>query len=424
MSASGAAARGFDPTGLERDGNRLSTKLALWLVTRPIVLAAARRFARVGRLGGITWITRYDDVMEALSHPETFRVPFGAKMKHLVPTSCPFILGVDGGEAYWRGLKAIMPSFPLGELDRVRQISAATAEKIVEASPDRLEAITGLMTAVPVRVCQEYYGLDIAQPKQFGVWLMAMSNYTFRKIGIDPVAEHAASAAAPLVMAIVDGAIAAAKAGHKRGTVVGHFVQLQRDAQAGGCAAMDDTMLRSTIIGMTIGFVATATMASGHILEVLLRRKDAMSMCTQAAIAGDDDLLGRCLMEALRFYPINLGPWRICAEDYTFAKPTWQRSSVRKGAKVLVVTQSAMHDPRFVVKPGTFNPDRPTSDSFVFGKGLHWCVGAPLAIAQMTETFKPLLRRRPVRRAKGEAGRTRYFGAFPERLTVTLGSRN
>jgi cytochrome P450 len=410
----------FNPQPLRHDGIDFRT----WFVTRAAVMWFTRTALRIwpSGVGGYAWITQYDDVREALSRPDVFQVPFGCKMAYLVPTSCPFILGVDGGEVYRLGLDAIMKAFPLDETRRVAAISAQAAEAILDDRPNGLDAISEIMTAVPVQVCGDYYGLDISD-RNFGLWLIAMSNYTFRQIGADEVAQVVARAAADNVIAVVRDAIDQVSTGQKSDTIVGHFVMQQQAAYESGCPALPADALCSTIIGMTVGYVAVTTMASAHILEVLLSREDAMKMSVCAARDDDDARLTRCLLEALRLYPINPGPFRICAKDYTFSANTWGFRRVRQGTKVLVHTQSAMRDPRRVAAPKCFNPDRDGSDSMVFGSGLHWCVGAPLAIAQMTQTFKPLLRRAPVRRVPGAAGRTRYLGAFPETLMVTYGER-
>jgi cytochrome P450 len=411
----------FNPEPLRRVGNKASSLLALWLLNQSAVMAFFRTFWRIPYLpGGIAWITQYDDVREALSRPDVFEVPFGCKMEFLVPTSCPFILSVDGGDAYRRGLDAIMKAFPLGELDCISKISARTAEAIMDAHPHQIDAVSKLILGVPVQVCCDYYGLDVSNC-DFGLWLLAISDYVFTKIGKDEVARAAARPATERLLAVVDAAISRVKPGHATNTIVGQFVTEQQAASARGDSALPADALHSTIVGMTVGYVAVATMAGGHILEVLLRRDDAMTAAVRAARDDNDELLTRCLLEALRLYPINPGPWRICHEDYTFAANTWGRRHIRRGTKVLVGTQSAMRDPRRVTAPGKFDPYRDSSDSMVFGTGLHWCVGAPLAIAQMTQTFKPLLRRAPVRRAPGLAGRTRYLGSFPEHLTVTYG---
>ena len=67
-------------------------------------------------------------------------------------------------------------------------------------------------------------------------------------------------------------------------------------------------------MGMIDGFVPTNTMACGHILEMLLRKPVFMAHAQAAASADDDALLKRCLFEAMRFKPLNPGPFRSCAE--------------------------------------------------------------------------------------------------------------
>jgi cytochrome P450 len=76
-----------------------------------------------------------------------------------------------------------------------------------------------------------------------------------------------------------------------------------------------------------------------------------------------------------------------------------------------------MFDERAVVEPKKFNPDRPAHESMVFGYGLHWCIGVFLARAQITQTFKALLKR-DIQRAHGPEGQLRTIGLMPAHLTV------
>jgi cytochrome P450 len=81
-------------------------------------------------------------------------------------------------------------------------------------------------------------------------------------------------------------------------------------------------------------------------------------------------------------------------------------------------TQSAMFDGRRVPHPTRFDPDRPPSAYMLFGHGLHWCAGAAIAEAQITQTLKALLVRDGLRRAPGRAGRLARLGPFPQHLVV------
>jgi cytochrome P450 len=135
-------------------------------------------------------------------------------------------------------------------------------------------------------------------------------------------------------------------------------------------------------------------------------------------VAGDDDLLKRCVFEAGRFKHINLGPFRRCEKDYMIAQGTSHKKRIRKGMKLLASTQSAMFDGRRVKDPYVFNPDRPASDYMLFGYGLHWCVGAFIAEAQITQTFKALLVKPGLRPADEKDGRLQRLGQFPAHLWV------
>jgi cytochrome P450 len=81
-----------------------------------------------------------------------------------------------------------------------------------------------------------------------------------------------------------------------------------------------------------------------------------------------------------------------------------------------------MFDERRVRNPEAFDPDRPAAEYMLFGHGLHWCIGAYIAYAQITQTFKPLLRRSGLRRAAGSAGEMHRLTLFPVHLTVEFES--
>ena len=85
---------------------------------------------------------------------------------------------------------------------------------------------------------------------------------------------------------------------------------------------------------------------------------------------------------------------------------------------MLLSTQSAMFDERKVDKPAEFKPERARTDYMLFSHGLHWCIGAYIADAQITQTFKPLLKRNGLRRASGAAGQTQRLTLFPVHLVL------
>ncbi|MEM1053289.1 MAG: cytochrome P450 [Pseudomonadota bacterium] len=404
---------GFDPTLLQSNG--LVSRMTERLFRNPFaVMAFLRRYWPIPSLGNWTAITRFDDVAEAMQNDKAVAVPFGDKMKELA-AGPNFVLGMADSDGYQAMHDEIVAAFPRQDNHEIiAPFAYQEASRLVEEGNGRIDGVGGLLTLVPTLICEEYYGLKIEDKPGFARWTIAMSSYMFGDPTNKPDNKRAAQAGAALVRPIVDEAIDRAQAGGAKGTVVARFVQRQKEDPE----AMPDNVIRAIMLGMITGFVPTNTMASGHVLELLLNKPDWLRQAQDAAQAGDDNLLKGCLFEAMRFWPINPGPFRVVDEDFVIAAGTRREKLIKKGTNLIVSTQSAMHDPSRVENPREFNPNRKQTESMLMGFGLHWCIGAPLAYAQITQTFKALLERNNLRRAKGPDGKMTTFGPFPENLWV------
>ncbi|MGX9426286.1 MULTISPECIES: cytochrome P450 [Bradyrhizobium] len=403
------------------------SKWLQWIYDEPHWLFwLLREFWPIPQLGGWAFVTRYDDVAEVLENDVVFQVPFGAKIQKLNdhPGAGPnFLLGMQRGNDYWKCQRQVMQAFQRDDVAKiVTPLAAKFSNRIVADAAKindqtmELDAIEGLITRVPILICRDYYGLEIQQQEEidFGRWLIAMSLYTFGNPFDNPRYERAAIAAGMRVRAIIDRSIQRARKHSRiRPTVLDRLLAMQR-----GESSLTDKVIGAYLIGMITGFVPTNTMAAGHMLVMLLGRPKFMAAATEAARAGDDKRLTRCLFEAMRFMPLNPGPFRICAEDYTVAAGTARQTTIKKGTKLLAGTESAMFDNRRVVRPRSFNPDRPQTDYMLFGHGLHWCVGAYIAEAQITQTFKALLVQKRLRPVDGRNGKLKTLGPFPWHLSV------
>ena len=399
------------------DPGGLKGAIGKWLFDDPQWwMGLLRRYWPVARLpGGWAMVTRFDHVREALEKESVFQVPFGERMREM--TAGPdFVLGMQDGPDYQRQHAQILQAFRREDVEAlVRPLSAKFAGDIVAGSGGRLDAIEDLITRVPTLLCESYYGVPIADKRLFAQWTIAMSGYMFGPPGARPANAGTALAAANLIRPVIDGAISDAKAAAIRAdTVLARFLAMQ----AQGAEGLTDEVIRGHLFGMITGFVPTNTIAAGNLLEMLLRRPDFMARARAAALDDDDELLRRCLFEAMRFKPINPGPFRVCREDYTLGKGTAAAANIRAGTRLIVSTQSAMFDERRVADPYEFNPQRAANDYLLFGHGIHWCIGAYIAGAQITQTFKPLLKQARLQRSSGDAGRMHRLSVFPVHLSV------
>ncbi|MFC5834192.1 cytochrome P450 [Nonomuraea insulae] len=77
-------------------------------------------------------------------------------------------------------------------------------------------------------------------------------------------------------------------------------------------------------------------------------------------------------------------------------------AAIRAGDLVLVRLEAAHRDPRHFDRPDTFLPERRSSPLLVFGHGIHYCLGAPLARLEMAAALGALARRLPGLRLDGK----------------------
>jgi cytochrome P450 len=381
--------------------------------------AILRRFAPILRIprANFVIVTRDEDVREVLSRDADFPVPFGENFKTLDPAHQNFILGMPNSPTY-RAIRAeTMKVFSLADIPRIARMARERSEVLLEEHGGEIDVMRDLLTRVLVDITRDYYGVDLPYPDG-ALWLMAMSYFDFIPVSV-PTIRALGQVGSDHLAPVITGAMDRAKEGEPGDTIVSRYIQAQRN----GNAILTDDVIRATLTGMIAGFVPTNTLATGHLIEMLLDNPAMMGAAERAARDGDDDLLDRCLFEAFRWRPINPGPFRRCDTDTVIASGTPRQKTVRTGDLVLAATGSAMFDPRRVRNPNRFDPNRPASDYLHFGHGQHWCLGFAIARAQMTQTFKPLLARGAVRRAPGPRGVMTSFGTFPEHLTVTYGRR-
>jgi cytochrome P450 len=179
----------------------------------------------------------------------------------------------------------------------------------------------------------------------------------------------------------------------------------------------DDDLVRRNIAGLIIGAVDTTSKALCLAVDELLRRPAAMATARAAALAHDDELVGRHLHEALRFRPHQPMVLRHCRAGATLGG-----RSIRPGAKIAVVTQSAVFDRRAVHRPRAFDVERPLGGYLTFGGGMHECFGKAINDVALPVLAGGLLRLPGLARAAGRDGRVRYDGGFPDRFVLAFDS--
>jgi cytochrome P450 len=106
-------------------------------------------------------------------------------------------------------------------------------------------------------------------------------------------------------------------------------------------------------------------------------------------IQEDPSTIPAMVDEGLRLASPNQGLFRICTEDTEVAGV-----SIPKGARLWVMFGSGNRDERVFPDPDRFDPARANlNESLAFGRGAHFCIGAPLARLEIRVLYEELAKR-------------------------------
>jgi cytochrome P450 len=149
--------------------------------------------------------------------------------------------------------------------------------------------------------------------------------------------------------------------------------------------------------------VATCNLllVAGHETTVNLIANAILAMLRHpaqwAALGSEPQRVSAVVEETLRYDPPVQLVGRIAADDMTIGGV-----GVPKGDVMMLLLAAAHHDPAAFDRPDEFDPDREVIRHLGFGKGPHFCLGAPLARLEAAVALSKVTARFPQARLAGE----------------------
>jgi cytochrome P450 len=182
--------------------------------------------------------------------------------------------------------------------------------------------------------------------------------------------------------------------------MISRLVHVEEDGEV-----LDEEEILATVFLMFLAGHVTTVNLVGNGVVALLTHPDQL-----AKLKANPELLAKGVVEeTLRYWgPVDFIGRRTAREDVEVGG-----TAIAKGEEATVSLASANRDPERFTNADVFDISRPDANRHVaFGKGIHVCLGAPLARVEGQVAFATLFRRYPELRLAVPAEEVTWGGSF------------
>lgn len=316
-------------------------------------------------------------------------------MRHLLNTDPP-----DHTRLRSLVSKAFTPRMIEQLRPRIQQITDELLDAV--QSQGRMDLIADFAYPLPITVISEMLGVPPKDRKPFRAWTQAIVQ------GQSTVQEReAAGMAAEEAFITYIKTLLAEKRAHPDNDLTSGLVR----AEENGDTLSENELISMIFLLITAGHETTVNLIANGTLA-LLEHPEQMNQ-----LRADPTLLPSAIEELLRYTaPVSLSAVRWASEDIAVHDKV-----IRKGEMVRCALLGANTDPQQFPDPAVLDILRRENQHVAFGKGVHYCLGAPLARLEGQIAIGTLLRRLPHLRlaqdpeqlAWKEAGSLRVLVALP-----------
>ena len=357
-----------------------------------------RSSARVHRVtlpdGRRVWlITRYEDVLavfkdgrfvknwrKVLTPEQLAQIPPMPEVMEPLSTN---MLDTDPPD-HTRLRALVSKAFTPRLIEQMRPRVQAIADTLLDAVQDRgeMDLIDDYAFPLPIIVIAELLGVPAEDRDRFREWSDAA-------VSGDASQEYLEKVLIPHMQAFTDYLRQMFE--EKRKNPGEDLISALVRADEAGEKLSEDELFGMVFLLLVAGHETTVNLIGNGVLA-LLQHPDQLEK-----LRDDPSLIKYAVEELLRYDgPVETSTERFAREDVRIGETV-----IPRGEMVLVVIAAADRDPDRFPDPDALDITRSDNKHLAFGKGIHHCLGAPLARMEGQIAIATLLRRMPELRLKG-----------------------
>jgi cytochrome P450 len=322
-------------------------------------------------------ITRYDDAVEVLKDPRFFKdisKLYGGSMEQQSVFMHTMLFSDPPDHKRLRGLvqKAFTPQMIAGMRGRIQEITNELLDKA--EGKTTMNLIDDFAFPLPIIVICEILGVPSTDRDKFRVWsnsLIEGSN-----------GEHATEMFQHMNEFIQYLSQWFEKVRKNPGNdLISQLITAEEDGDQ-----LTERELYGVVALLIIAGHETTVNLIGNTILALLENPDQLNL-----LKNQPELIHTAIEESLRFNgPVEFSTSRWANEDMEF-----RGKSIRRGDLIVIALNSANHDPQQFKDADLFDITREKNSHLAFGKGIHLCLGAPLARLEGEIAINSLVKRFP-----------------------------
>ncbi|WP_217571124.1 cytochrome P450 [Streptomyces sp. GbtcB7] len=333
-----------------------------------------------GTDGNPAWlVTRYEDVREALANPllsvdKKHALPGSYQGLSLPPALDANLLNMEAPD-HTRIRRLVVRAFTPRRVEQLRTPVRETADRLLDALGPHGSAdlIAAYAAPLPITVICDLLGIPGEHRRDFRAWTDVL-------VAPDPARPGAAKEAVVAMLGFLTQLLA-----DKRKRPADDLLSDLIAVRDEGDRLTEDELMSLAFLILFAGYENTVQLIGNAILG-LLTHPDQL-----AALRANPERFPHAVEEFARHEgPALLAIRRFPVEDVRIGAVT-----VPAGETVLLSLAAANRDPARFPDPERLDLDRDASGHLALGRGIHYCVGAPLARLETEIAVSALLERLP-----------------------------